>query len=135
MSVRSKKKTTFATHVASIRKRAIARFLSEYKMTREEWNTMTWDGWAKVPVFAALELYPLGGSMRFVGHELEEVHYGFQNRKTGKLFGVTVDVQGQRLWTGSVKTSEGDANDAAREAITGLLELMYLRATQKNYSH
>lgn len=91
---------------------------------------MTWDDWAKVPVFAELELYPLGGSMRFTGHELEEVHYAFQNRKEGKLFGASVDIQERRHWTGSVKTSDGDANDAAREAIAGLLELMYLRATQ-----
>ena len=92
---------------------------------------MAWDGWAKVPVFAAIELYPLGGSIRFTGHELEEVHYRFQNRKTGKLFGVTVDVNARRIWTGSVKTNVGDANDAAREAIAGLLELMYLRAVMQ----
>ncbi|MCZ6852770.1 MAG: hypothetical protein O7G86_02520 [Gammaproteobacteria bacterium] len=128
--MRSKKQNPFVAHVAAIRKKAVCRFLREYKMTRKEWDAMTWDGWPKVPVFAALELYPLGGSMRFTGHELEEVHYAFQNRKTGKLFGTTVDVKGRRLWTGSVKTSEGDVNDAARNAITGLLELIYLRATQ-----
>lgn len=122
-------KKTFVESVAGIRKEAVARFLREYKITRKEWNAMTWDEWAKVPVFARIELYPLGGSMRFTGHELEEVHYAFQNRKSGKLFGVTIDVNGRRLWTGSVKTSKGDANDAARNAIMGLLELMYLRAT------
>lgn len=120
----------FVKHVANIRKEAVDRFLRDYKMTREEWDEMTWDGWAKVPVFKAMELYPLGGSIRFTGHELEVVSYAFQNRKTGKLFGVTVDVKGRRLWTGSISTSKGDANDAAREAITGLLELMYLRSTQ-----
>lgn len=125
--------TTFAKHVASIRRKSVARFLREYNMTRKEWNAQTWDSWAKVPVFADLELYPLGGSMRFAGHEMEEVHYVFQNRKEGKLFGVTVDVVSNRRWAGHVKTSEGDANDAAREAIIGLLELMYLRATHHGH--
>lgn len=120
---------SFSDHVAACRARAVEKFLYDYSVTRTEWETKEWHEWADVPVFAQMDLVPLGGGMRFPGHALEEITYRFQNRRTGVLFGINIEVAPQRYWTGSVKTRDGgDHNDAAREAIAGLLELAYLRA-------
>ena len=123
-------KQTFVESIEDTQKKAVDRFISEYGVSRQEWEEMTWDQWHKVPVFTEMLLYPLGGSMRFIGLDFEEVHYSFQNKRPGQLFGIIIEVDSNRRWTGSVMTSEGDVNDAARSAITGLLELAYLRATQ-----
>ena len=125
----SNAKTRFDEMVKDIRRKAVERFLSEEHLSREEWDAMTWDGWHKLPVFAAMQLTPLGGSLRFMGSEIERISYSFQNKLPGRLFGIEVPDNPNWRWSGSVDTSEGDHNDAAREAITGLLELIYLRAT------
>jgi len=127
----SHEKRSFVEMVAGIRAKAVDRFLAEENLSRDQWDNMKWDGWHKLPAFAAMRLTPLGGSLRFVGSpDIERLSYMFQNKLPGKLFGLEVPCEAERRWIGSVETSKGDVDDAAREAITGLLELMYLRATQ-----
>jgi hypothetical protein len=123
------RKKSFIEHVGEIRLAAVNRFLDEYQLTRDEWDAMTWDGWHKLPVFAAMRLTPLGGSIRFMGPQ-EEIGYMFQTKRDGKIFGVTIEADSRQRWVGRVRTS---VDDAAREAITGLIELAYLRATQDSF--
>lgn len=122
--------TNFVTHFAEIRSRAVDRFLSEYAIERKAWEANLWNDWHKIPVFAAMELIPLGGSMRFLSTPREEIGYTFQNRRCGALFGARIEAK--RYWTGRIESSKGDVDDAARETITVLIELAYLRATQSS---
>ena len=129
-----KKWLDFSQNVKKTRTKAVERFLEVYGISREIWDSMKWDDWHKIPVFVAMDLIPLGGGMRFVGSELEEITYSFRHRRKGKLLGATMEVVENLRWTGSVLSCKGDADDAARAAITSFIELAYLRSTQEDFS-
>ncbi len=117
----------FEAHVQKLRQDAAKQFRMTYGMNLEQWNTMTWDEWHKIPVFEAMRLVPLGGRIRFMNTELEELSYSYAVAKGGVLLGVDIEARPDHLFSGAVRASEGDVDDAAREAITTLIELAYLR--------
>lgn len=118
--------TTFAESVQAGRKLAVIEFVTTTTMTLARWESLEWNEWHTQPELAHLALQPLGGLLKFPGSEMEETCFRFQQRQDGMLLGVEMEVKANNSWTGTAK----DVNDAAREAITTLLEMAYLRGKQ-----
>ena len=125
----------FSNRVQLNRIKARDKFLQDWNLDSQWWQNKTWDQWHQQESLLELQLQPLGGHLKFIGTELETVEFSFQNKSEAKIFGINVEVNPSRRWSGSVLSNEfnhPDAalNEAAREAINTLLELMFLRSVQ-----
>ena len=110
--------------IVNIRKLAIEEFINTTTdMTKYKWIGLHWDQQKVQPEFKSLGLISLNPVWRFPGTEFETLFFSFRNTKEGKIFDIEVKINIDKLWVGSGK----DGNEAAREAITTLLEFAYLQ--------
>lgn len=121
---------SFAQSVARGRVAAVQQFIEDTTMTRERWESMEWNDWHLQPELIHLGLVPLGGQLRFGGTEQQAIDFRFKNTRVGELLGATIERNPEQSWHGIA----ADVNDAARDAITTLLEMAYLRAVQRGPS-